>query len=98
MAVVARFIAALVCALAAASPLQAQPAPQEDAVVLLLAHLEAALLQADRDAYAALFADSVPPQQVEDFANGLFVRNAVRSIVRERDRAPLEGAPEGDGH
>jgi hypothetical protein len=97
---VARLLASLVCALAVASPLYAQ-APREDnpdPVAAVLLRLEAALQKADRDAYATLFSPEVPREQVDDFAAGLFIPEATRTAAYERDRGPLEGAPEGDGY
>ena len=35
---------------------------------------------------------------MDDFAKGLFIPNATRTAVFERDRAPLEGVPEGEGY
>src|SRR5688572_10718441 len=100
---VARFLSAVVCALAvllAASPLSAQtPAAAEpEPVTALLTRLQAALQNGDRDAYRVLFSPDVPGEQIEDFAEGLFIPNAVRTVVQERDRTQLEGAPVGDGH
>jgi hypothetical protein len=95
---VARLLTAILCALAAASPLAAQTPRPEDPVAALLLRLQAAVEAGDRDTYRTFFAESVPHDQVEDFANGVFIPNAVRSSLHERDRAPLEGAPRGDGY
>src|SRR5688572_161907 len=51
----------------------------------------------DRAGLFTLFAPSVPESQVEQYTNDLLVRGAVRTTLRERARAPLEGAPPGDG-
>jgi hypothetical protein len=97
---VARLLSAFLCALAIASPLHAQaPAPQaDDPLAAILSRLEAALQKTDREAYASLFAPEVLREQVDDFAKGLFIPNATRTAVFERDRAQLEGVPEGEGY
>jgi hypothetical protein len=94
----ARLLPALVCTLALVSPVHAQTAGAEDPVGALLVRLEAALQKADREAYAALFSPAVPTVQVDDFGAGLFIPNATRTTLHERDRAQLEGVPEGDGY
>ncbi|HEY6361331.1 MAG TPA: M1 family aminopeptidase [Vicinamibacterales bacterium] len=94
----ARLLPAFVCALAFASPLRAQTPAAGDPVSALLVRLEAALQKVDREAYAALFSPAVPISQVDDFGAGLFIPNATRTAAHERDRAQLEGVPEGDGY
>ena len=96
----ARLLFFLLCALALASPLHAQtPTPRaDDPLTSILLRLEAALQKVDREAYASLFATEVPRDQVEEFAKGLFIPNATRTAVFERDRGPLEGVPEGEGY
>ena len=90
----------LLCALALASPLHAQtPTPRaDDPLTSILLRLETALQKVDREGYAALFASEVPRDQVDEFAKGLFIPNASRTAVFERDRTPLEGVPEGEGY
>ena len=70
----------------------------DDPVGALLGRLEDALNKTDRPAIDALFDASVSRALVERFTDQLLVPGAVRSVVRERDRAQLEGAPPGDGH
>jgi hypothetical protein len=94
----ARLLPALVCTLALVSPAHAQTAGAEDPVGALLLRLEAALQKADREAYAALFSPAVPTVQVDDFGAGLFIPNATRTTLHERDRVQLEGVLEGDGY
>ena len=50
----------------------------------------------DRDAFSAFF--EVPPVLVQGYIADLFVPGAFRSVLRERDRAPLEAVPPGDGY
>ena len=93
----ARSLLLLACALTLAGPAWGQTLDAPDPVPMLLSRIEAAVQTADRTAFAALFAPSVQADQIADFANSLFVPRTLRTTVRERDRAPLEGAPEGDG-
>ncbi len=75
------------------------PAPTEQglAVDLLVRRLEETLNAGDRDGFQALF-DAVPQVLVDRYASDLLVPGAVKTVVRERDRADLEGAPAGDGN
>src|SRR5689334_16767837 len=59
---------------------------------------ERALNAGDRSGLLALFASSVPERQKEEYTNDLLISGAVRATLRERARAPLEGAPPGDGY
>jgi hypothetical protein len=59
---------------------------------------ERALNAGDRAGLLALFASSVPDTQKEQYSNDLLISGAVRATLRERARAPLEGAPPGDGY
>ena len=96
----ARVLSTFLCALALAGPLHGQtPTPRsDDPLTSILLRLEAALQKGDREAYATLFAPEVLREQIDDFAKGLFIPNATRTAVFERDRGPLEGVPEGDGY
>ena len=94
----ARVLLAIACAVTLAVPAWAQSPSPVDPVNLLLLRLEAAVRAGDRQAHAALYASSVPDNQVEGFASRLFTAGVVRAVVQERDRAPLEGAPIGDGY
>src|SRR4029453_5055130 len=58
---------------------------------------ERALNAGDRAGLRVLFASSVPESQIERYTNDLLITGAVRTTLRERARAPLEGAPPGDG-
>jgi hypothetical protein len=74
----------------------AQPAPV-DPVAQVLYALESALGSANRDAFAALFSDGVASAGIRIYANDLLRPGTVQAIVKERERAPLEGVPPGDG-
>jgi hypothetical protein len=93
--VVRRFLI-LTCAILWAAPLAAQtrePDPPE----VMVRKFERALNAGDRAGLRALFAASVPESQIEQYTNDLLINGAVRTTLRERARAPLEGAPPGDG-
>jgi hypothetical protein len=80
----------------AAAPVRAQ-STAADGVSTLLRRFEAVLRSADTTAFPSLFSN-VSDGQVQQWGAQLFVPGAVRSIVRERDRRDLEGAPPGDGY
>ena len=87
----------LTCAILWAAPLAAQtrePDPPE----VMVRKFERALNAGDRAGLRALFASSVPDSQIEQYTNDLLINGAVRTTLRERARAPLEGAPPGDGY
>jgi hypothetical protein len=84
-------------ALTGAASAQTPQRPDEP-VAALLGRLQTALQAVDRDEYRSLFAPTVAPAMIDDFAASLFVPNTVKTTVQERDRAQLEGAPEGDGY
>ena len=78
--------------------LAAAPAgAQDNAVDLLVRRIEQTLTAGDRAGFQALFS-SVPQALVDRYASDLLVPGAVKTVVRERDRTDLEGAPVGDGH
>ena len=91
-----RLLFVLACALACALPVGAQPR-EEDPVDALLQRLETALNERSREGLAVLFAPSVAEQDVLRFGDSLLIPGSVRSVVRERDRAQLEGVAAGDG-
>jgi hypothetical protein len=79
-----------------AVPVCAQ-APADDPVAHLLSRLDQALNAHDQGAFPGLFS-GVPAAVVDGLASDLFDPQSTRTIVRERDRADLEGAPKGDGY
>jgi hypothetical protein len=94
-----RAVAPLLCVLALLAlphTSQAQGAPPPDPVNTLLRNIERAMNAADRAAFGSYF--DVPPVLVQGYIADLFVPGAVRSVVRERDRAPLEAVPPGQGY
>jgi peptidase M1-like protein len=94
--VVRRFFI-LTCTILWAVPLAAQTREADPAEVMVR-KFERALNAGDRAGLLALFASSVPESQVEQYTNDLLITGAVRATLRERARAPLEGAPPGDGY
>jgi hypothetical protein len=87
----------LTCTILWAAPLAAQPREPDPAEVMVR-KFERALNAGDSPGTLALFAPSVPGGQVEEYTNDLLIKGAVRTTLRERARAPLEGAPPGDGY
>ena len=72
--------------------------PPPDGVNALLERVQAALSAGDRAQFATLFTPGVPENEIAEFSEDLFRPRIVRTIVRERDRAPLEGSLPGDGY
>ena len=96
------------CALAVSSPVfgqgsgavdpAAQPAAAPEGVALLLDRLEALLQKGDRAGFVSLVDTTADPDQVEQFGADLFVAGALRVVVNERDRAPLENSLPDHGY
>jgi len=86
----------LVVLAAAASPAGAQPAPT-DPVSGVLTGLERALATANGQEFAALFGDQMAEAGIRIYANDLVRPGVTSAVVKERERAPLEGVPAGDG-
>ena len=85
------------CTILWAAPLTAQTR-EPDPAETMVRKFERALNAGDRSGLLALFASSVPERQKEEYTNDLLVSGTVRATLRERARAPLEGAPPGDGY
>jgi hypothetical protein len=89
----------LLCVLTIAVPTaSAQTAPGTDGVELLLTRLEQLLRTGNSAGFETLADDSVPRDQIEQFAADLFRPDVVRAIVNERERSPLDGAAPGTGY
>ena len=90
--------AALVAlATAGAVPAVSAQTAAPDPVAIVLTNLERALASGNRDAFAALFASGVAEVGIRIYANDLLRPGVVEAVVQERERAPLEGVPPGDG-
>jgi len=86
-------VLALVLALPHAAAAQAASPP--DPVTTLLRNVERTMNAADRQAFATYF--QLPTVLVQGYIADLFVPGAIRSVIRERDRSPLEAVPPGQG-
>jgi hypothetical protein len=94
---VVRRLLLLTCTIVWAAPLAAQPR-EPDPADTVVRKFERSLNAGDRAGLVALFAPSVPERQVEQYTNDLLIAGAVRTTLRERARAPLEGVPPGEGY
>jgi hypothetical protein len=105
---VRRLVLSLACVLvvghnthvAETAPLQA-PArtatAAPDGVIVLLARLEQMLQASDPSQFTTLLSPLASVDQAQEFASEIFMPETKRAVVRERDRAPLQGALPGDG-
>jgi hypothetical protein len=77
----------------------AQPADAGDETLQALsARLEQALVSGDPAGYLALVGPDSQHEAARQFADSTFVPGITRAVVRERDRLPLPGAPEGQAY
>jgi len=93
----ARFLLLLVCLAGTAAPAAAQDRANADPVTALLTRLEQMLIRGANSEFAGMFGQGVAEAGIRRYESDLFLRGAVKALVRERERAPLEGAPPGDG-
>ncbi len=96
-----RVVAPLLCVLAVLSApattfAQNVAATASDPISGLLRNVERAMNASDRTAFGSYF--EVSPVLVQGYVADLFLPGAVRSVIRERDRAPLEAVPQGQGY
>jgi hypothetical protein len=84
-------------ATAGAAPAVSAQTAVPDPVAIVLTNLERALASGNRDTFAALFASGVAEVGIRIYANDLLRPGVVEAVVKERERAPLEGVPPGDG-
>ena len=93
-----RALAVLLCLVGLATPAAAQDrASAADPVTALLSRLQQMLLSGERDQFAALFDPAADEAGIRRYEIDLFLSGATKAVVRERERAPLEGVPAGDG-
>jgi hypothetical protein len=92
-----RLLLLLVCTCTWVVPASAQTA-ESDPVTPLLGQFEQALNGGDRSAMAAVFAANFPAERLDQYRSTLLMPGSVKTTLRERDRAQLEGAPPGDGY
>ena len=93
----ARLFVLIVVCLAGAAPAFAQDRANPDPVAALLTRLEQMMVRGARDEFAGMFGQGVAEAGIRRYEADLFLPGAVKAVVRERERAPLEGAPPGDG-
>ncbi|MGH9140785.1 MAG: M1 family metallopeptidase [Vicinamibacterales bacterium] len=89
-------IVLLALTLGAAAPAPAR-AQDDDGVRLLLTRIERIVRSGDTAGYFALLADGADRERARDFASTELMPGVNRSVVQERDRVPLAGAP-GSGY
>jgi hypothetical protein len=89
-------IVLLALTLCAAVPARAQPS--DDGVRLLLERIERVVRTGDTAAYFALLTDAADRTRARDFAGSELMPGVSRSVLQERDRVPLSGAPAGNGY
>jgi hypothetical protein len=92
-----RLLLLVVCFAGAAAPAFAQNRSNPDPVAALLMRLEQMLVRGERGEFAGMFGQGVAEAGIRRYEIDLFIAGAVKAVVRERERAPLEGAPPGDG-
>jgi hypothetical protein len=92
-----RALLLVACLIAAAAPAAAQSRTAADPVAALLARLEQMMVRGDGSEFAGLFAEGTAQAGIRRYQIDLFLPGAVKALVRERERAPLEGVPPGDG-
>ncbi|HEU4690219.1 MAG TPA: M1 family aminopeptidase [Vicinamibacterales bacterium] len=91
-----RWFLMLACVCGWATSASGQTAP--DPVTPLLLRFEQALNKNDMPDLASMFSPDVPASRIEVYTGSLLMPGAVKTTLRLRDRAPLEGAPPGDGY
>jgi hypothetical protein len=92
-----RALIAVACVLVNVLTAHAQPRSAADPVDAFVRQLERVVNAKDRAAFPALFDASVSEDLVTQHGHDLFLPGAVRTVLFERSRGPLEGAPVGDG-
>jgi hypothetical protein len=96
-----RTLAALACLLLIpgdAGVARAQQPPPVDGVVRLLLRLEQLMQAGDPEAYMGLLSAVADRRFARDASRALIAPGITRAVIRERDRAPLEGTLPGDGY
>ena len=91
-------LALLLLALGQATGTYAQQPPPVDGIVRLLLRLEQLMQAGDPDAYMDLLSAVANRKFAMDASRALIGPGITRAVIRERDRAPLEGTLPGDGY
>jgi hypothetical protein len=90
-------VCALVALIAILGVLLPAASPQPEGVEQLLQRLEAVVRSGDPDAYTPLLSAFADRTLASAFAAAIVQPGATRAVIRERDRAPLQGTLPGDG-
>ena len=85
-------------ALPASARQPSAPDPDELQVLRTLQQIETALIAGDKASWMSLVSVNADTDAASEFFDASVPRGVTRAVVRERDRAPLEGALPGDGH
>jgi hypothetical protein len=93
-----RAVALLLLALAQAAGAYAQQPPPVDGIVRLLLRLEQLMQAGNPEAYLDLLSAVADRRLAADASRQLIAPGITRAVIRERDRAPLEGTLPGDGY
>jgi hypothetical protein len=80
------------------NPVAVQGAQDDEGVRLLLDRLERVVRSGDAAGYLALLSPSAGRTRARDFASAELLPGANRSLVKERDRLPLQGSRPGGGY
>jgi hypothetical protein len=80
------------------NPGAAPRAQDDEGVRLLLERLERVVLSGDSAGYVALLSRAGDRTRARDFAGTELMPGANRSVVKERDRLPLQGSLPGNGY
>jgi len=78
-------------------PLPSRTLP-DDGISALLRRIEEALTAGNPSVYLDLLSATANLTQARQFAAAAFPPGVTRAVVRERDRLPLKGTPEGNGY
>lgn len=75
-----------------------KPTSAEDGLAFFLLKLEKTIAAGQPDAYFDLLSERAIPDRAAQAAQSLIGPGITRAVVRERDRAPLDGTLPGDGY
>ena len=95
--VVLMFVVCLAAVQAAGAAMQ-KSAPAKDGVALLILNLEKTITAGLPDGYFGLLSTRAVPDRAAQAAQSMIGPGITRAVVRERDRAPLDGTLPGDGY
>ena len=97
----ARLALVVACVLLCGAPASTQAPqapPAADGIDGLIARMQVIVETNDRPAVIALIGTGLDAFQASLFADDILRPDVRRAVVRERDRLPLEGLPEGDAY